>query len=312
MSGLKPVVIFGRRIRIRAFLRDIRVAFRTLVGATAGDRRLLAYIANRRDLAAGISELYSEMPEATVVDHSVTECRADDWRKTFAARLQGQGVEIGPLHRRLVLPDGVSALALDHAPREVLQQKNVQFAHLIGNVDIIDDAETLATVADARFDFLAAAHVFEHMRNPIAALAHWLRVVRPGGLVYLVVPDKRLTFDRHRVRTTLEHHILDYRQPSAERDLQHYLDYALLVDGHGQERAVEHAHRLAAADDRIHFHTFIPEDLMLIVRWMTAHVTPVGVEMGPTLSLEDQEFHLLLRKPASWPRAAPPRAERGE
>ena len=52
------------------------------------------------------------------------------------------------------------------------------------------------------------------MRNPIGALVNWLRVVRDGGLLYLIVPDKRRTFDQLRVRTTLEHMVLDYQQPS--------------------------------------------------------------------------------------------------
>ena len=294
-----PLIVFGRRIRARAFLRDARVAVRTLFGGTAGDRRLLTYVNNRPDLAANVAELYSEMPQATLVDHTVTECRPDEWRAKFAASLRGRGVEIGPLHRPLELPEGSSALCVDRERREMLEKRYPELAEAIRDVDIVDDAETLATVADASFDFLIAGHVFEHMRNPMRALRDWLRVVRPGGLVYLIVPDKRRTFDRHRVRTTLEHHILDYLHPSAERDLEHYLEYATLVHHEKQERAVEEAKRFVAEDDRIHFHTFIPEDLVLMVRWMASHVTPVAIEMGPTMSPEDDEFHILLRKPAS-------------
>jgi SAM-dependent methyltransferase len=294
-----PLVLFGRRVRANAFLRDARVAVRTLFGDTAGDRLLLTYLNNRTDLSSGIAELYSEMPQATLVDHTVTECRHDDWRKKFAARLQGRGVELGPLHRPVPLPEGSSAASVDREPREALQKKYPHVAAAIGDVDILDDAETLTAVGDASFDFLVAGHVIEHMRYPMRSLRDWLRVVRPGGLVYLIVPDKRRTFDRHRVRTTLEHHILDYLQPSAERDLEHYLDYARYVYHHEQDQAIETARRLSQEDESIHVHTFIPEDIVAIVRWMSSHVTPVEIEMGPAMSPEEDEFHLLLRKPAT-------------
>jgi ubiquinone/menaquinone biosynthesis C-methylase UbiE len=212
---------------------------------------------------------------------------------------RGTRVEVGPLHRRLALPAGASVVYVDREERATLEKQHPEFAGAIPHIDILDDAETLATVADAAFEFLVAGHVIEHVRNPMGALREWLRVVKPGGLVYLIVPDKRRTFDRHRVRTTLEHHILDYLQPSAERDLEHYLDYARYVYHHEREQAVETAKRLAQEDDRIHFHTFIPEDVVAIVRWMSSHVTPVSIEMGPAMSPEEDEFHLLLRKAAA-------------
>jgi SAM-dependent methyltransferase len=155
------------------------------------------------------------------------------------------------------------------------------------------------TVRDASFDFVVAAHVIEHMRNPIGAIAAWLRVLKPGGHLYLIVPDKRYTFDRARVRTTLEHMILDYREPSPARDLEHFVDYARFVHQLEGEAAIADARRLIAGDYSIHFHTFIPKDLVALARWIAAHVTPVEIAEGPTMSAEADEFHLLLRKPAT-------------
>ena len=37
--------------------------------------------------------------------------------------------------------------------------------------------------ADASFDIVIAAHVLEHLPNPVAALAEMRRVLRPGGWV---------------------------------------------------------------------------------------------------------------------------------
>ncbi|AMV25176.1 hypothetical protein VT84_12325 [Gemmata sp. SH-PL17] len=54
------------------------------------------------------------------------------------------------------------------------------------------DAQDLARYPDARFDFLHSSHCLEHLRDPFAALANWVRVVRPGGHLVVLVPDEDL------------------------------------------------------------------------------------------------------------------------
>jgi SAM-dependent methyltransferase len=297
----RPLVLFGHRIRLYAWWRDLTIAFRTLVGETTGDRRLIEYLSNRADLAQGLAEFRTLMPQADVVDDSVVlkeQTNTHESRRDFAALLSGQGLELGALQRPLVTHPGMQMRYADRADQETLKKLFPELAQAIIPVDIVDNAETLDTVPDAAFDFVVAAHLIEHTRNPIGALKTWLRVIKPGGLVYLIVPDKRQTFDRARVRTTLEHVILDYREPSVERDFEHFLEYAALVLKAEGEAAVDLARRLAAEDHSIHCHTFIPKDIVAIVRWMRDHVTPVEIALGPVMSPEADDFHLLLRKPA--------------
>lgn len=52
------------------------------------------------------------------------------------------------------------------------------------------DAQLLAGVADESLDFVHSSHCLEHMRDPAEALGHWLRVLRPGGHLVVVVPDE--------------------------------------------------------------------------------------------------------------------------
>jgi SAM-dependent methyltransferase len=47
-------------------------------------------------------------------------------------------------------------------------------------------------VADASFDFVHSSHCLEHLDDPREALVNWLRVVRPGGYVVVLVPDEDL------------------------------------------------------------------------------------------------------------------------
>ena len=54
------------------------------------------------------------------------------------------------------------------------------------------DAQLLASVADASFDFVHSSHCLEHLVDPAEGLRHWLRVVKPGGHVIVTIPDEDL------------------------------------------------------------------------------------------------------------------------
>ena len=41
---------------------------------------------------------------------------------------------------------------------------------------------------DDAFDRLIATHVLEHVPDPVSAIAEWVRVVRPGGVISLILP----------------------------------------------------------------------------------------------------------------------------
>jgi SAM-dependent methyltransferase len=54
------------------------------------------------------------------------------------------------------------------------------------------DAQDLATVADATFDFVHSSHCLEHLRDPREGLKNWFRVLKPGGHLIVTVPDEDL------------------------------------------------------------------------------------------------------------------------
>jgi len=51
----------------------------------------------------------------------------------------------------------------------------------------LEDASNL-TFCDNYFDRLIATHVLEHLANPHLVLREWNRVVRPGGIISVVLP----------------------------------------------------------------------------------------------------------------------------
>ncbi len=259
-------------------------------------REAWRYITKKEYLSELPDALKGDVPQASIIDSSLQAFEDRDWREHFSRRLAGHGLEIGPLHRPMVRHSGMSVDYIDRFTVAELREHYPELSELpLVEPDIIGDAETLANVADRSYDFVIAAHVIEHMRNPISSINAWCRVTKKGGLLYLIVPEKRAIFDRRRLRTTLEHLILDYLEPSRERDYGHFLDYAVFVHDKSGRDALAEADRLEAADYSIHFHVFLPSDVVNLLQWMNENVTPLEIIEGPSMSPGADEFHLLVR-----------------
>ena len=188
---------------------------------------------------------------------------AGEWltvREDLARRyLRGEGIEIGAFCWPLRVPPGARVRYVDSATKaELLATAAGQltdagmFPESIPETDVVDSAETLATFADASLDFVIANHVIEHVEDPIGALETMLRVLRPGGVLFVALPDARHSFDKHRVRTSVEHVLRDHREGPEWSRRGHYEEWATYVEGYGDvdTRAAQYA----AADVRNHFH----------------------------------------------------------
>jgi Methyltransferase domain len=64
----------------------------------------------------------------------------------------------------------------------------------------VAEGSDLSQFPNDSYDFLLSCHNLEHIANPIKALREWIRVLRPGGSLVLVVPDGRKTFDWRRLQ----------------------------------------------------------------------------------------------------------------
>ncbi|WP_269713426.1 methyltransferase domain-containing protein [Caulobacter sp. NIBR2454] len=52
------------------------------------------------------------------------------------------------------------------------------------------DAMLMEGVADDSFDFVHSSHCLEHLVDPQVALAHWIRICKPGGHLVIMIPDE--------------------------------------------------------------------------------------------------------------------------
>ncbi len=94
-------------------------------------------------------------------------------------------------------------------------------AHSPPGYQYITEAADLGRVPSATYDFLLSSHTIEHMANPLRALEEWQRVLKPGGILVVVIPHKDGTFDHRRPVTPLTHLVQDYQNQVGEDDLSH-------------------------------------------------------------------------------------------
>lgn len=94
----------------------------------------------------------------------------------------------------------------------------------------IAEGNHLPMIKDNSYDFVFSCHNLEHFANPVKALYEWKRIVKPNGLLLLVLPNKEKTFDHLRPVTTIEHLMADYHTNMPETDSTHFEDAIELHD----------------------------------------------------------------------------------
>ena len=89
---------------------------------------------------------------------------------------------------------------------------------------IVNRKRRLFDQIEEKFDYVIACHVIEHVANPIGYIQELAGLLKPNGLIFLAIPDKRCTSDIDRPSTTLEHLLCDYYQDSRYPALEHILE----------------------------------------------------------------------------------------
>jgi predicted SAM-dependent methyltransferase len=242
------------------------------------------------------------MPIAANLRRRVGALLSPDARRLNACRRQladqyvrGEGIEIGALHQPLAVSRQARVRYVDRYDVDGLRRHYPELAALpLVEVDIIDDGEALQSLPDASVDFVIANHFIEHTQSPLATLRNHLRVLRPTGVLYLAVPDKRRTFDIDREVTPLQHILRDLEEGPEWSRVQHFSDWAQHVD-HAPD-AEEHAARLMQDDYSIHFHVWTPDAFTELLEHARDELAmPFSIEQ---LQPNQHEFIAILRRSA--------------
>ncbi|MRS02264.1 class I SAM-dependent methyltransferase [bacterium] len=127
-----------------------------------------------------------------------------------SVNIEGVGLEIGPSYNP-ILPksSGAKIKTVDHLDREGLLQKyskhlSADLLARIEEVDYIWSGESLTELIGETyaFDYIIASHVIEHTTDLIGFLRDCENLLKPNGVLSLIVPDKRFCFDRFKPLST--------------------------------------------------------------------------------------------------------------
>ena len=231
-----------------------------------------------------------------------------DARRELAARfLFGEGLEIGPLHQPLELSPDARARYVDRMTAEQLRSEYPELADWdLTQVDMVDDGEKLATIPGESQDFIIANHFLEHCEDPLRTIETHLGKLRPGGVLFYAVPDKRFTFDFRRPVTPLDHMIADYEDGPEGSRSTHYEEWCRLVidqesdsTGSAEQAASEEwvarrARELEEAGYSINMHVWTQaEFLRLILELRDRFDEAFDIEAAARVAIE---FIVVLRK----------------
>ena len=182
-----------------------------------------------------------------------------------------EGIEIGgptklfrrdlPLYEVAKSIDGVNFAATTLWEGQLTEGLTYRYARRRVGRQFICDATDLARLPMERYDFVLSSNNLEHIANPLKAVGEWLRILRPGGHLVLVLPKKESNFDHRREITPFAHLLDDFEAGTTEHDLTHLgeilerHDYSMTPETADRE-TLERRGRANFENRGLHHHVF--------------------------------------------------------
>lgn len=213
------------------------------------------------------------------VETSNSQVTYEKHSKDFAGKAvelcKGLGIEIGALHRPM--PLDAQVIYLDHYKTEELRRTYAGDPRVsaIRQVHVAWNDGRYPFFDDNAFNFVINSHVLEHVANPGKQIEEWLRIIQPGGILYMIVPDKNYCFDRRREVTTVKHLLYEYANNISEITIEHYEDFITNTngeDGISRDVSIEAIQCAWEAQGSIHVHTFEPSSIKSFLKKLSPKI----------------------------------------
>ena len=180
--------------------------------------------------------------------------------------LRGSGIEIGALQRKLLLPSGSQVRYMDRMTVDDLFQHYPELQGLpLQAPDLVDDGERPTNLVRNSLDFVVANHFFEHSENPIQTLKNLLGVLKPTGILFMAVPDKRYTFDALRPSTSFAILRRTFDTGSRPDRLKLYREWVEYVELNTTPEWEERVATLMQQNYSIHFNVWSADELFMFL-----------------------------------------------
>jgi SAM-dependent methyltransferase len=188
-------------------------------------------------------------------------------RKDFASRyITGKGYEIGAQNSPLKCTHATQIKYIDYLSKKESSQKYQIPENECVHVDIIADANNLDMIPQNSAAFIISNHVLEHSPNPIQAMLGWLRILQPGGILFLTLPNYLSNeFDFEKLPTPITHLAEDYQKAKNNEDIstEHIHEHIKIIDGVDPNNSTIFKQRcceLAQSNLHTHYHVFNKEN----------------------------------------------------
>jgi SAM-dependent methyltransferase len=246
---------------------------------------------------------------------------SEDMRSVIGLTLSGDVLEVGPGHELFPL---ASDARVRYADRSVTGGRDKNWPELAGapcgpsaDFNINLDVDGLSPVPACSLDVVIACHVIEHLANPIATLREFERVLRHGGRLVLIVPDRTATFDSVRQPTPLSYVLAKFHQGVAQVDDEEIQEFCSAIyyqppihppavrewhNPQGLNAELRELHRRRS----IHVHCWSPEEFASLIAGLLADGLVAWKFAGLYLPGEPRkiEFGLVLERGRSTGHAA--------
>jgi len=148
-------------------------------------------------------------------------------RRLLYTKCKGNGVEIGPGPKPQIHP-GIRTKV-----KYIEQSTPDQWRKLYGqNTKVpvdpelwkhyeVGNANNISVLRES-LDFIFSSHVIEHLANPLGHLAYWSTLLKTGGIIAAVIPDRDGCKDYIFRPSTIEELDEEFRIGSMEPTLAHY------------------------------------------------------------------------------------------
>ncbi|HSF08629.1 MAG TPA: glycosyltransferase [Nitrospirales bacterium] len=117
-----------------------------------------------------------------------------------------KGLEVGPSSHN---PFGLETRTVG-LPDEIYHQEQIALVGQAAPLDILAEADAIPVPSESE-EFVLSSHVIEHCPNFLKTLWEWYRIIKPGGLLYLIAPHPDAApGDRGKPLTDWGHVVQDY------------------------------------------------------------------------------------------------------
>lgn len=134
-----------------------------------------------------------------------------------------------PLYQVIDGLDGVNFSTSTVWEGQLTEGNNFRYFNRTG-YQYIAEGSHLPNIPGSSYDFILSCNNLEHIANPIGALLEWKRIIKTGGVILLILPNKVSNFDHRRAFTRFDHLLADFKNNTGEDDLTHLPEILQLHD----------------------------------------------------------------------------------